>query len=289
MSAIKKIIIIYNPNSTGDGKINAETFQESIAARSKLPVTLQPTDYAGHAEELVKKIKNAAGTMIISSSGDGGYHEVINGVLAHKEPSSLVTGLLPSGNANDHYHAVHRGNTVNRILKGDVQTIDVLKITIGDWTRYAHSYAGIGLTPHIGEKLTQAKLNPYNEVWLTVRYFFSSRPVRIRVGNKTRRYDSLIFSNIKRMSKYMTLSTQAQVSDGKFEVTGSRAGSISKLLRHLFKASTTSLTDEASHVTSYTFTALRPLALQLDGEVFHFKSGAVVEVSVAKKALRCII
>ena len=289
MSAIKRIIIIYNPNSTGDGKLNAEQLQGSIATQSQLPVTLQPTDYAGHAEELVKKMKDSPETMVVSSSGDGGYHEVVNGILAHNDPSSLVAGLLPSGNANDHYHAVHKGDTVKRILKGDAQTIDVLKVTVDDWTRYAHSYAGIGLTPHIGEKLTQAKLNPYNEVWLTIRYFFSARPVKIRVNGKTRRYDSLIFSNIKRMSKYMTLSNQAKINDGKFEVTSSRAGSFSKLIKHLFKASTASLTDEASHMTNYSFTALRPLALQLDGEVFHFKSGAKVEVTIAKGALRCII
>lgn len=289
MTTIKQITIIYNPNSTGDGKKNAEQFQQDIAALSQIPVTLQPTDYAGHAEELVAHIAKKPNAMIVSSSGDGGYHEVVNGILRHKDSGSITSGLLPSGNANDHYHAVHRGNTIKRIIKNDVSTIDVIKVTVGDWSRYAHSYAGIGLTPHIGEKLTQSKLNPFNEVWLTIRYFFSARPVKIRVNNKTKRYDSLVFSNIKRMSKYMTLSEKAKITDGKFEVTGSRAGSASKLIKHLFKASTAGLTDEAIQVSEYSFTSLRPIALQLDGEVFHFKSGATVEISIVPKALRCII
>lgn len=290
MTMIKKIIIIYNPNSTGDGKTNAENLQKEIAAASKIPVSLQPTNFAGHAEKIAQKLSTTNHTMVISSSGDGGYHEVVNGILSHgTDASKIIAGLLPSGNANDHYHAVHHNDLVARIIRGDTRSVDVLKVTIGDWSRYAHSYAGIGLTPHIGEKLTQAKLNPFNEVWLTMHHYFSLRPVKIRTDKGIRRYDSLIFSNIERMSKYMTLSTAAQIDDGKFEITGSRAGKIGTLTKHLFKASTSGLTDEAEHVTQYTFVSMRPLALQLDGEVFHFEAGSKVVVSIAPKALNCII
>ncbi|HET8884458.1 MAG TPA: diacylglycerol kinase family protein [Candidatus Saccharimonadales bacterium] len=290
MTTIKNIIIIYNPNSTGDGKKNAESLQQSIAAISDMPVTLQPTDFAGHAEKIVQQLDNSAGTIIISSSGDGGYHDVINGILSHGERSNrLIAGLLPSGNANDHYHAVHHGDVATRIKNGDVRSMDVLKITVDDWSRYAHSYAGIGLTPHIGEKLTEATITPFNEAWLVIKYFFTSRPVKIRVGATTRRYDSLVFSNIKGMSKYMTLSNDARINDGRFEVTGKKAGSFGNLIAHLFKASTIGLTGEAKSVADYHFTSLRPFALQLDGEVFHFKADSKVTVSVAAKALHYII
>jgi diacylglycerol kinase (ATP) len=290
MTKIKKIIIIYNPNSTGDGKSNAQNLKNQLADISTISVTLQPTKSAGHAEEMVKKLANDSTTMIISSSGDGGYHEVINGTLSHGENTSkIITGLLPSGNANDHYNAVHSGDIVERIKNNDIQRIDVLKITVGDWTRYAHSYAGIGLTPHIGEKLTQATLNPFNEIWLTIRYFLNFRPVKIRTTTGTHRYDSLIFSNIERMSKYLTLSSEARIDDGKFEVIGSKAGTFTKILKHLFKASTVGLTEDANHVNNYSFTSVRPISMQLDGEVFRFAAGSEVRVSIAPKALNCII
>lgn len=290
MNSITSIIIIYNPNSTGDGKKNAETLQQDIAAVSDIPVTLQPTKSAGHAEEIVQTLPATSQTLVISSSGDGGYHEVINGLLRRENGADkLIAGLLPSGNANDHYHAVHDGNIVDRITRADIKTIDVLKVTVGDWSRYAHSYTGIGITPHIGEKLTKATLNPFNEVWLTLRYFFNFRPAKIRVEGKIYRYDSLIFSNIERMSKYLTLSKDARVDDGKFEITGTKAGPISKLLKHLFKASTVGLTADANQAATYTFTSLRPLSLQLDGEVFRFAAGANVTVSIVPKTLRCII
>lgn len=290
MTAIKNIIIIYNPNSTGDGKLNAETLKKELADTSDIQVTLRPTESAGHAEQIVKELPDTEDTMVISSSGDGGYHEVVNGALLRSDSTNtVVCGLLPSGNANDHYNAVHSGDLIQRILNDDVQQIDVLKITVGNWTRYAHSYAGIGLTPHIGEKLTEATLNPFNEIWLTIRYFLNFRPVKIRTDNGTHRYDSLIFSNIERMSKYLTLSSNAKIDDGKFEVTGSKAGTFSKLFKHLFKASTVGLTQDATHTEHYMFTSIRPIAIQLDGEVFHFGANSEVNVSIAKKALNCII
>jgi diacylglycerol kinase (ATP) len=290
MVKIKKIIIIYNPYSTGNGKKNAEDFQKKLTAATDVAVTLQPTDFAGHAEEMVRALENRDDTMVISSSGDGGYHEVINGVLSHGEPTSkIITGLLPSGNANDHYHSVHGGDLIDRIIKGDAQTIDLIQVTVGNWTRYAHSYAGIGLTPHIGEKLTQAKLNPINEIWLAIRYYLNFRPVKISTETGVHHYDSLIFSNVERMSKYLTLSKKAKLDDGKFEVIGSKAGSFSKLLGHLFKATTVGLTDDADRVSSYTFTSRRSIALQMDGEVYRFGPNSTITVSMARKALRCII
>ncbi len=290
MSTIKNVIIIYNPNSTGDGKERAEELQRLLAVKSSITVTLKPTEYAGHAEKIARSIVNSTDTMVVSSSGDGGYHEVINGVLSDGDSSStIITGLLPSGNANDHYHSVHHGDLVERIINADVDTIDVIKITVGDWTRYAHSYAGIGLTPHIGEKLTQATLNPFNEIWLSIRYYFNFRPVKIKTDTGTHRYNSLIFSNIKRMSKYLTLSENAEIDDGKFEITESKVGSFGKLLSHLFKASTIGLTGEATSVSSFTFVSKRPIALQLDGEVHRLDANATVHVTMSHKALRCII
>lgn len=290
MTDIKKIIIIYNPNSTGDGKKNAQNLRAQLAATPKINVVLQPTKFAGHAEKIVKSLDNRDDVMVISSSGDGGYHEVINGVLSHNEKTSkIITGLLPSGNANDHYHSVHRGDLAERIVNGDIETIDLIKVSVGDWTRYAHSYAGIGLTPHIGEKLTQATLNPINEIWLSIRYYLNFRPVKIYDESGVHRYDSLIFSNVKRMSKYLTLSHEAKLDDGKFEITGSKAGSFGKLLAHLFKATTVGLTEEAHRASTYTFTSKRPIVMQLDGEVFRFGPNSTVTISMALKALRCIV
>lgn len=291
MTTIKHCVIIYNPNSTGDGKQNAELLASQLKDQTDVNVELLPTKHAGHAEEIVKSVDKAATTLVVSSSGDGGYHELVNGIMTRptNTPARLITGLLPSGNANDHYNAVHRGDLLRRIKTGDIDQFDVLKIASGNWTRYAHSYIGIGLSPHIGKKLTEATLNPLLEAWLVVRHFFTASPVKIRVNGKVRRYDSLIFSTISRMSKYMTLSSKAVPDDGKFEITSKRSDSIINLIKYIFKASTTGLTDEANQVSTFSFTPIHKTMIQLDGEVFQIEARAKVTVTIEKKALHSII
>ncbi|MFZ1258554.1 MAG: diacylglycerol kinase family protein [Candidatus Saccharimonas sp.] len=281
------VTIIFNPNSTGDGEKNARTLARQLKKQGQ-KVALVGTQHAGHAREIASEFatKHADG-MIISSSGDGGYHEVVNGVVTSSNPQ-VITGVLPSGNANDHYHFVHRGDTVQRIRTGDVDNIDLIKVTTPDWTAYAHSYVGVGMTSQIGKELTKATLNPLIEAWLVVSQLFKLRSVKIRVKGKVRSYDHMVWSNSGRMSKYLTLSTDASIDDGLFEVTRVKSGSIAGLLSHLFKATADSLSD-TPQVEHFEFTALTALSMQLDGEAYAVPSGATVTLESAKQKLRCIV
>ena len=95
-----EITVIYNPNSTGSGEAMAKQFKKEYQRADKqVTVTLQKTKYAGHAEKLAYDIaKKQVRPMIISASGDGGYHEVVNGALrAQAEGAKPTTGLLPAG------------------------------------------------------------------------------------------------------------------------------------------------------------------------------------------------
>ena len=116
-----EVIIIYNPNSTGQSGDMARDLKKVL--RTRMPrqkITLQATKYAGHAEELGYSLsKRSAQPLIISASGDGGYNELINGIMkAQNEGAHPVSGLLPAGNANDHYHAMHDDDIVWQIEKG---------------------------------------------------------------------------------------------------------------------------------------------------------------------------
>ncbi|OYW41897.1 hypothetical protein B7Z28_01990, partial [Candidatus Saccharibacteria bacterium 32-45-3] len=219
-----KITIIYNPNSTGDSEANARAAYEQLTTHD---VTLVATDFAGHGEELAREIAEKNDEhMIISSSGDGGYHEVINGILSAKNHDKIIAGLLPSGNANDHYNAIHDGDLVSRINEKDIRSIDVLKLTAGNVERFAHSYIGFGLSPQIGEELNKTKLNRFNEIWIVLSQFLSTIPVRITYNKKKLRFASLTFSNIHRMAKVLTLSEDAKPDDGIFEVNAIPARSL---------------------------------------------------------------
>lgn len=294
MSHYSAISIIYNPKSTGPSKTQAQSLARKLRKTAfKSKVRIIPTRYAGHAETLAYQLAKAtAKPLIISSSGDGGYNEIINGTMqAQHEGAHPITGLLPAGNANDHYHNLHKGSIEEQILSGKQRRIDLLRLSVSSpepWQRYAHSYIGFGLTPEVGAELNKTDLNPIKEVWIALKALYALKAIRIRIGSHTKQYDSLIFSNIPKMSKVLSLSNSAAVQDGKFEVTAFAHHTKTKLLLTLFKAATKGL-KVTSRATEFTFKTTEPLAVQLDGEVLQINANAKVTIEIVSKALRCVI
>jgi len=60
-----------------------------------------PTEHAGHATQLSRSAADSGRPLVVSVGGDGGYNEVVNGVMqAGNDQAS--TAVLAAGNANDH-------------------------------------------------------------------------------------------------------------------------------------------------------------------------------------------
>jgi len=290
-----KISVIYNPNSTGPSHELARQFKKDIV--SKLPkqsIELIATDHAGHGEELAYDIAmSQKHPLIISASGDGGYNEVVNGVLrAQKAGAHPTTGLLPAGNANDHYHNLHSKDIVDAIIDGDDKQIDVLKLTSKSkgrvLSRYAHSYIGLGVTPHVAKELNKTKLNVFNQIGIVAKALFGTHAVKLVVDGKSRHYDSLIFSNIDKMSKVLKISQPSLVSDGRFEVTIFRRRNKLSLILSLLRASTVGVTEDA-RVKQFSFTPVSETLVQLDGEIISLDDGALSTVRIEKQLLRCVV
>ena len=289
------IAIIYNPNSTGSSERLAKAFAKKLQA--KLPtqkIELLGTTHARHAEELAHSIATASkNPLIISSSGDGGYNEIINGALkARKRGHSITVGLLPAGNANDHYHTVHESDTIDLIVHNKTKKVDVLKIkSTADGKkieRYAHSYIGFGLTPEVATELYKTKLNIFNEVWLVARGLFIVKPVRLKIGRKVRYYESVVFSNIDTMSKYLKISQPSSITDGKFEVTIFRRRSKLKLILLLLQTSIQPAKEDRK-ASKFVIDTVDKTLVQLDGEIVTLDGRARTVITVEKRALTCII
>lgn len=290
-----EVTIIFNPNSTGNGKALAKQLQADLQQQiPKLSVTITPTKYAGHAEKLAYKLaKDSRRPLIISASGDGGYHEIINGMLrANAAGAQAVAGLLPAGNANDHYHMMHDEDTIEAIRQAKVNDIDVLKLSSvvsgQPFERYAHSYIGIGLTPKVGQELNKQKLNAINEIGIVLRALFFLHPIKVIIDNHTRTYDSVIFSNIRKMSKVLAISETAKTDDGMFEVTAFKRRNKLSLISALLRASTLGLRG-SKKVSNYQFKTIKPLLVQLDGEIFTIDAQAEVTITIDRQRLPCII
>lgn len=290
------IAIIYNPNSTGSSQGMAKHFAKNL--KKRLPeqkIELLATEYAKHAEELAYTIAKASkNPLIISSSGDGGYNEVVNGALkAQKEGYKVTTGLLPAGNANDHHRNVHENDTIELIVKNETRKVDVLKIRSKSngkkIVRYAHSYIGFGLTPKVSDELNKKKLNVFVETWLVVRSLFTITPVRLKIGRKVRHYESIIFSNIDTMSKYLKISQPSSITDGKFEVTiFTTRRSRLKLIMLLLRASVEPVKED-TQVAKFVLKTVDATLVQLDGEVMTLDARTRTVVTAEKQLLSCII
>ena len=287
-------IVIFNPNSTGPSERNARRFAKRLERSGVAEdVKLLPTDHAGHAREIVAELSGRKGKyLVVASSGDGGYNEVVNGAMVVLESgTNIVTSLLPSGNANDHYKALHKPYVLRRIKNGTVRSIDVLQIsgTVNGkpWKHFAHSYIGFGLSSEIGRELNKADLNPVNELIITAKAFVAFKPFTAKVNGKKQQYQSIIVSNVGKMSKFLSLSKKAKVDDGLFEVITSEPTK-AKMIAALAKSATVGMPHE-SQVRSYSLEAIDALPVQCDGEVFTLDAGSKVRVTLLKHALHCVV
>ena len=159
---------------------------------------------------------------MVSVSGDGGYNEVVDGVMQADNPD-VVCAVMAAGNANDHRRTTREQPLVDAIVAGDVRRINLLRLTIGTGadahTQYAHSYIGMGLTPIVAIDLEKGGKGSLREIVSVVRTFARFRPFTIELDDgRQHRFDSLLFANIAQMAKYATLSETDQPDDGRFEV-----------------------------------------------------------------------
>jgi len=77
-----RVVLIFNPKSTGQAQKQAEDLRRDLGQRvPMLAADLVPTEHAGHATELSRTPAGAGSPLVVSVSGDGGYNEVVNGVM----------------------------------------------------------------------------------------------------------------------------------------------------------------------------------------------------------------
>jgi diacylglycerol kinase (ATP) len=293
VSPFDRIVIVFNPHSTGDAPASADQLRAELRQRlPAVPLELRPTEYAGHAREIAREVAGTGRPLVVSVSGDGGYNEVVNGVLEAGN-DQVVCAVRAAGNANDHRRTTREGPLADAIVAGDVRRIDLLRLTLGRGpsaqVRYAHSYIGVGLTPVVAVDLEKGGKGSWREIVSVVRGFARFRPFPIRLEDGRRRnLDSLLFANISEMAKYATLSEGARPDDGLFEVITQRRTGRLRVLATALRAATRGLGPQPS-TTHYAFTTLAPMPLQLDGELLELEADTLVTVDIAPRALATVL
>ncbi|WP_432510834.1 diacylglycerol/lipid kinase family protein [Kineococcus sp. SYSU DK001] len=285
---IRRVVVVLNPNSTGDGPSNARQLRDDL--QGVVDVELVETQRAGHAEEIARDaVREQDGTLVVSASGDGGYHEVVNGVVTGGRGLAAV---LPSGNANDHATATQDRPLAEAIRDvvggGRVTPMDLLEVSGAGRTRVAHSYAGVGITPVAAAALNEHDLDAVKESLLVVRAFWRYRPLTITHDGHDIRLDSLVFANIDRMAKYAQLADDSAPDDGRYETLLIPHRGKLRLLAE-FARVLRGAHEVRSRTEPYEFRTHTPMPLQLDGEVFQVDAGSSVTVRCLPLALRTVV
>lgn len=292
VNSFDRIVVIFNPHSTGRAPQLAEELRTDLVGRlPSVPVSLLPTREAGHARQLARDAASTGHPLIVSVSGDGGYNEVIDGVM-HSGNTGAICAVMAAGNANDHHRTTGQRPLAEAIQSGQIHRMDLLRLTVdtGPMARiqYAHSYIGLGLTPAVAIDLEKGGKGSLREIVSTIRTFTHFHPFTIELEDGSREsFDSLLFANITQMAKYATLSEAGRPDDGRFEVIALRHTAKWRLMGIALKAATSGLGPQPT-ARRYNFTTLKPTPLQLDGELLTLETDTAVRVEIVPAALATI-
>ena len=134
--------------------------------------------------------------LVVSVSGDGGYNDVVNGLM-DAGVDSACAAVSAAGNANDHRRVTRERPLADAIVAGDVSRLDLLRMTVDDGRdpRYAHSYIGLGITPTVALELETGGKGSIREVISTIRTFSRFRPFQNEIETGTESFDSVIFAS----------------------------------------------------------------------------------------------
>ena len=282
--------IVFNPQSTGDAQERADELAAGLAERApELPVTMRPTERAGHGREIARDAARTGRPLVVSVSGDGGYNDVVNGLM-EAGADAAYAAVLAAGNANDHRRVTRERPLVDAIVDGDVSRLDLLKMSADDGreVRYAHSYIGLGITPTVALELEKGGKGSVKEVISTIRTFSRFRPFEITTESGRESFDSVIFANIREMAKVAVISEEGRPDDGEFEVIVLQHTAKWRVLTTAVRAALFGLGPQPT-AREYRFTTVDPMPIQVDGEVSDLDRGVAVTVEIVPGALQTVL
>lgn len=286
------ILIIYNPFSTsGRAKQKAVRLTRQLKRKGFVNVKLRKSEFPGHSEQLAyEEAKREQNPLIISVSGDGGYHEVVNGALRAQSTDKKVRpicAILAAGHANDHRKAVSKRSLLWAIVHTEPEPVDVLRLSFANTHRFAHSYIGIGASANAAAAINAEHLSRWQEIRTIAKSLINFHHFSITVDGKTRTLDSLIFANINRMSKVLRIGNKTNLQSGTFNLSVVPHRTRFKFFYLLFKTIVFGVKNPPQY-NSYKFSLQKSQPIQLDGETMVLPSKTSITVSAEPGLLMTI-
>ncbi|KAF9176555.1 sphinganine kinase lcb4, partial [Haplosporangium sp. Z 11] len=148
--------VLVNPfGGQGHAKRIWEQTAEPIFKAAGCTFDLTYTTHRFHAKEIAKDLSIRDYDAIVSVSGDGVLHEVINGLMERPDAAvahKLALGAIPGGSGNalsfsllGEDHGNHPANAVLGIIKGRAMPVDLCSVTQGQNRFFSFVLQSFGL------------------------------------------------------------------------------------------------------------------------------------------------
>jgi diacylglycerol kinase (ATP) len=296
----RRYLVIVNPVSRG-GKAQEEgIWLLNRLKRHGVDYEALFTERAGHAEEIVVKWAEDF-DVVVSVSGDGTTNEIINGIM--KVPSAeLKLAMFPAGTADDFAHNMgyerkDKEKALKTILGETCRTIDLIRYD----DRYAAVTFGLGVDSEIADgayRWKRFRIPAYFYSGLRICFFEERKRYHVRFDYEGQTFDDWvlisILCNAPLFGRYIKIHPEAKMNDGLLGLTiGREMPNVYGLVlfgfaclggRHGFsrKVSYHEVREMRIECKSDTYA-------QIDGEVFKFDEGKVINLSVVPQALRVLV
>ena len=223
----KKVLIIYNPVS--GTKSNKAMISQLLNyyKLNNINYFLLKTEYKNHAKEFCANNSLAEYDDLIVCGGDGTFNEVINGVVINKNKKIPRLGFLPGGTGNSFMHdlnAVDPNKAINKIIKNNSDTLDILKLTYNNKTIYSFNIVGWGLVTDIlilAEKMRFLKSIRYNVASLFYILTAKGKKIKFIIDNNkiyNEKYLFILICNTIHTGKGMKAAPKAKFNDGRLDI-----------------------------------------------------------------------
>ena len=129
---------------------------ETMLERSHATCDVRETEHQNHAKEIAEKTNLQSYDAIVSISGDGLVHEIINGIMSRPDwavASQVPVGVIPSGTGNAIAKSLQTPEPISatlNIIKGNNEPWDIWSVRqLGQPTLYSHVVCFWGLLADI--------------------------------------------------------------------------------------------------------------------------------------------
>ncbi len=296
----RRYLVIVNPVSRG-GKAQEEgIWLLNRLKKAGVEYAFLFTERAGHAEEMVVKWAEDF-DVVVSVSGDGTTNEIINGIM--KVPSAdLKLAMFPAGTADDFacnmgYNRKDKEQALRAILGDSTRTIDLIRYD----DRYAAVTWGLGVDSEIADgayRWKRFRIPAYFYSGLRICFLEERKTYSVRFDYEDQTFEDQvlisILCNAPVFGRYIRINPNARMNDGLLDLTvGREMPNVYGLV--LFGFACMGGRQGFSRLISYY--RVREMRVecksdtfaQIDGEVYRFEAGKVINLSVAPEVLKVLV